>query len=114
MSQHSIVTYLNPWKLRRQKLQQRLEALRQRDGENCRRCRRPMRFDLPSGHDQAASVQPILSGTSDAFENLCLCHARCNAECADNTAQVQERIRLKEEATAAERTARKPRRKRAA
>jgi hypothetical protein len=114
MSHSSIVTYLNPWRLKRAKLQQRLEALRQRDGENCRRCRRPMRFDLPPGHDQAATVQPILSGTTDAFENLCLCHARCNAECADNTVEVQERIRLKEEAAATARAARKPRRKRAA
>lgn len=114
MSHNSIVTYLIPWKLKRQKLQRRLDALRSRDGDNCRRCRRPMRFDLPAGHDQAATVQQILSGSEAALDNLCLCHTRCNAECADNTAEVQQRIRLKEEAAATSRTTRKPRRKRAA
>ena len=43
----SFAEYLNPWKLRREKQRQRLAALRQRDGDNCRRCRRPLRFDLP-------------------------------------------------------------------
>lgn len=60
-----------------------------------------MRFDLPAGHDQGACVQPIQFGVeADAasFENLCLTHRRCNAAQADNTAEVTERIRRKQEA----------------
>ncbi len=80
---------------------QRLQALRQRDGEDCRRCRRPMRFDLPAGHDLCPKVEAILSSPADGpeqLDNLCLCHRRCNAESADYTAEVKERIRRKAEA----------------
>lgn len=92
----SIVVYLNPWKLRRDKERQRLEALRGRDGDNCRRCRRPMRFDLPAGHDQAPTIQNISNGAAAApLESLCLCHVRCNPECGDATPEVLERLKLK-------------------
>lgn len=60
-----------------------------------------MRFDLPAGHDHGACVQPIEFGlevNSAAFDNLCLTHRRCNAARADNTAEVTERIRRKQEA----------------
>ena len=100
MSRPSIAQYLNPWKLGREKQRQRLDALRQRDGENCRRCRRPMRFDLPNGHDQGATVE-ILSGSLDrgeALDNLCLTHRRCNASGADHTVEVTERMRRRNEA----------------
>jgi hypothetical protein len=93
----SIVVYLNPWKLKREKEQQRLDALRRRDGDNCRRCRRPMRFDLPRGHDQAPVIQQVLPGPAGALENACLCHTRCNADAGDATPAVQERLRLKAE-----------------
>ena len=96
MTRSSIVVYLNPWRLRREQEQQRVTALRQRDGDNCRRCRRELRFDLPRGHDQAPTVQPILPGATD-LQNLCLCHARCNPEPGDSTPEVQERLRLKAE-----------------
>jgi hypothetical protein len=101
MSGTIIVKYVNPWKFRRDEEQKRLRALRQRDGDDCRRCRRPMRFDLPRGHDMGAAIEEILprsAGGSEGFENQCLCHRRCNSESADNTREVQDRIRQKNEA----------------
>lgn len=98
----SLVTkYLAPWKHRRQLEEQRVAALRGRDGDDCRRCRRPMRFDLPVGHDLGAKVEqmiPIAEGEVAMFENLCLTHRRCNTDQADFTAEVKERIRRKNEA----------------
>ena len=98
----SISRFVTPFKYRREQEQAaRVRLLRQRDGDECRRCRRPMRFDLPSGHDQGACVQPILYGAdadSASFDNLCLTHRRCNAANADYTAEVSERIRRKQEA----------------
>lgn len=96
-----IVKFVNPWKFRRDQEAQRLQALRHRDGDDCRRCRRPMRFDLPAGHDHGAWVQPILYGAeteSMSLDNFCLTHRRCNAANADNTVEVTERIRRKQEA----------------
>jgi hypothetical protein len=101
MSRTVIAKYLNPWKFRReQQEQRRLHELRRRDGDDCRRCRRPMRFDLQPGHDLGPKVESI-AGTADGpeqLDNLCLCHRRCNAESADYTAEVKERIRRKAEA----------------
>jgi hypothetical protein len=98
----SIVRFVSPWKYRRQQEETaRVRALRQRDGDECRRCRRTIRFDLPAGHDHGAWVQPIQFGidADDAsFDNLCLTHRRCNAASADNTDEVTERIRRKQEA----------------
>lgn len=98
MTRSAIVRYLNPRIFRRDERQQQFEALRQRDGDNCRRCRRPLRFDLPSGHDRAPTLLPIASVAGDTpagLENLCLCHVRCNGEPADNTEEVLERVRLR-------------------
>jgi hypothetical protein len=100
----SLALYLNPWKLGREKQRQRLDALRQRDGDNCRRCRRPMRFDLPRGHDQGAKIEEILPGEADALENFCLTHVRCNAAGADQTGEVTERMRRRNEAALLSRT----------
>ena len=109
----SIARYLNPWKFRRQEQQQRMAELRRRDGEDCRRCRRPLRFDLPHGHDQAPKIEQILDGAAASeLQNLCLTHARCNSEPADFTAEVKERIRRKNEAELLSRS-RKPARRRA-
>lgn len=98
----SLVTkYLTPWKHKRQLEEQRLAALRGRDGDDCRRCRRPMRFDLPAGHDLGPKVEqmtPVAEGEAETFENLCLTHRRCNTDSADFTAEVKERIRRKNEA----------------
>lgn len=101
MSQLSIAKYVNPWKFRREQQEQRLATLRQRDGDNCRRCRRPIRFDLPPGHDRGPSVERLPGVHDDdpgAIDSLCLCHGRCNAAGADNTDEVAERIRRKSEA----------------
>ena len=86
----SVVRYLNPWKLKREREASRLAALRQRDGDNCARCRRPMRFDLPAGHDQGAAIE----GPADDQR---LCHARCNPSGVDHTDEVLERRRRKNE-----------------
>ncbi len=92
----SIARYLRPLASRRDRLlRQQLEAVRERDGENCRRCRRPMRFDLPGDHDSAPRLEPIRSGdnaATAALDNLCLCHRRCNAEPCDMTVEVLERL----------------------
>lgn len=93
-----IVKFVNPWKFRRQQEEERLRDLRQRDGDDCRRCRRPMRFDLPRGHDLGPKVEHILSGTAEALENLCLTHRRCISEGFDHTVEVKERIRRRAEA----------------
>jgi hypothetical protein len=104
----SIVGYLNPWKARREELQRRVDELRKRDGETCRRCRRAMRFDLPADHDSAPAVVPLSVGTD------CLCHRRCNAEAVDNTVEVQERMKVRLSAEAAverRKTTRRPRKR---
>ena len=93
-----IVKFVNPWKFRRDQAEQQLRALRQRDGDDCRRCRRPMRFDLPRGHDLGPKVEPILSDSAEALDNLCLTHRRCISEGADQTVEVKERIRRRAEA----------------
>ena len=98
MPQSVIVRYLNPWKFRRQKAAERLAALRQRDGDNCARCRRPMRFDLTEGHDQGAAVEQVVRGEGEALENLRLCHGRCNPSGVDHTEEVTMRVRRKNEA----------------
>ena len=93
----TIAKYLNPWKLRRERDAERVRMLRSRDGDMCARCRRPLRFDLPGGHDQGARIEEIAPG-SDALNNLRLTHRRCNAPGLDHTAEVTERIRRKAEA----------------
>ena len=78
-----------------------MAALRGRDGDSCRRCRRPIRFDLPPGHDKGPRIeqfQNVPNDDDESIENLCLCHGRCNAAGADNTDEVTERIRRKSEA----------------
>jgi hypothetical protein len=88
---------------KRDKQRLRLAELRRRDGDNCRRCRRPMRFDLPPGRDQAATFEQIGTPSKGAGEldHLVLCHTRCNGVTVDNTAEVQERLRRKAEEAAA-------------
>lgn len=113
MSKKSIAKYLNPWMFQREKKRQRFEQLRKRDGDNCWRCRRPMRFDLPRGHDLAPTIehlQPKSKGGTGEIDNLCLCHGHCNRLMGDATAEVKERMRQKNEAVLFEK-ARKRRRK---
>jgi hypothetical protein len=101
MSRTIIARYVTPWKFRREQQERRLTALRQRDGDNCSRCRRPVRFDLTPGHDLGPKVEEIVTQAEDAEEsidNLCLTHRRCNSAGLDSTAEVKERIRRKSEA----------------
>jgi hypothetical protein len=101
MSRTIIAKYVTPWKYRRAQNAQRLAALRQRDGEDCRRCRRPLRFDLPNGHDQGPRIEHMTAGQSGGetaeLDELCLTHVRCNPA-NDHTSEVLERIRRKNEA----------------
>jgi hypothetical protein len=94
--------YVSPWTARKNKeRQQRVSTLRARDGDDCRRCRRPLRFDLPSGHDLGPSIEQVLPtppGAKGSLDNFCLTHRRCNADSANNTSEVQERVRRKNEA----------------
>jgi len=100
-SNPTLTRYLNPWKARRQEREQRIAELRSRDGDDCRRCRRPIRFDLTDGHDQGPRIEDLTTlaaGMPSNPANQCLCHGRCNAVGADNTAEVQERRRRSNEA----------------
>ena len=80
----------------------KLAALRQRDGDRCRRCRRPIRFDLPAGHDQGVRIEQLVPSAAtkatDDLANLCLTHGRCNAKAGDDTGEVRERLRPQREA----------------
>lgn len=100
MIHESLARYFAPWTQSAKRRQLRLGQLRDRDGETCRRCRRPMRFDLPSGHDQGPRIEQLVSGPAAepiALDNLFLCHVRCHAGMTDHTAQVVERVRRKAE-----------------
>lgn len=94
----TLVRYLNPWKFRRDRERERVAALRQRDGDTCTRCRRPLRFDLPNGHDLAARLETVGAGDATDLANLCLCHTRCHAGMIDHTPEVVERMRRRNEA----------------
>ncbi|MGI8610739.1 MAG: hypothetical protein ACR2KH_00450 [Sphingomicrobium sp.] len=98
----AIARFLNPWRFKRDQQRLRFAELRERDGDDCRRCRRPMSFDLPPGHDQAATIlQTGPKSKGRALDTLSLCHVRCNGVTVDNTSEVQERIRLRAEAAVA-------------
>ena len=95
----TLTKFLNPWRFRREQARQRVNALRQRDGDACARCRRPLRFDLPAWHELAAKVEPIGPGDSDGgVANLCLTHGRCHAAGQDHTEEVIGRLRPAREA----------------
>jgi 5-methylcytosine-specific restriction endonuclease McrA len=102
MSRSIIAKYVTPWAYKREREEQRrIAQLRSRDGDNCRRCRRPIRFDLIRGHDKGPEIQEVVAASNDepqALEHLCLCHGRCNADAGDNTPEVMERARRKGEA----------------
>ena len=100
MSGSIIIKYVNPWRFRREQNRQRIAALRSRDGDTCKRCKRPMRFDLQDGHDLMPKVEQIApsSDAAESLENLCLTHVRCNSKHGCDTAEVKERARIKNEA----------------
>ena len=89
-----MLRYFNPWTYHRQRQAERVRALRARDGDACARCRRPMRFDLPAGHDQGAAVLHVGPGADDVR----LAHGRCNPFGVNHTDEVLYRARLKNEA----------------
>lgn len=100
MSLRIVARVINPWKYKREQLARRVAALRQRDGDHCSRCRRPLRFDLPPGHDRGARIEAKLTvadSEADELANLCLTHGRCNTKMGDDTAEVKERARIKNE-----------------
>ncbi len=110
----SVVQYLNPWRLKRQRAAARVAALRARDGDNCARCRRAMRFDLPPGHEGGVVIEPTVPGAKGAaLEDLRLCHPRCNPSGVDHTDEVLDRRRRKNETEIFAR-ARKSRKRKAA
>ena len=78
-----------------------MAELRSRDGDQCARCRRPMRFDLTEGHDQGAAIEQVVPGKGREglrLDNLRLCHPRCNPSGVDHTSEVTGRVRRKNEA----------------
>ncbi|MFC7535937.1 hypothetical protein ACFQPG_00985 [Sphingomonas sp. GCM10030256] len=103
MSNSIVLRALAPWKFKRHQAAQRMAALRSRDGDHCFRCRRPLRFDLPAGHDRGARIETITPGDEGSLDNLCLTHGRCNAKAGCDTTEVLERSRLKNEAALFER-----------
>ena len=92
----TLICFLNPRKYRRDQHAARVAALKLRDGEHCARCRRPIRFDFPAGHDQGPVIEPASSEASP--NDVRLCHRRCNAPGIDHTVEVAERVRRKNEA----------------
>jgi hypothetical protein len=103
MPRNVITKFLNPWSSKRREEQRRLEALRQRDGDKCCRCRRAIRFEAPRGHDLAPIVErlgPALHGKAAGLDGLCLTHTRCTGQPVDHTAVVSERVQAKLEAEA--------------
>ena len=82
MTRSFIARYVSPWALRKDKqLLQRVAALRERDGDNCRRCRRPIRFDLTRGHDKGPKVELIASdGTNVGTFPFSTTHVRVGVE----------------------------------
>ena len=92
----TLIRFLNPRKYRRDQKAARVEALKTRDGEQCARCRRRIRFDFPAGHDQGPIIEPAPSAI--APDHVRLCHRRCNKPGLDHTIEVTERVRRKNEA----------------
>ena|SRR6478735_6710852 len=104
MSQRSILQYLNPWKLKREREAARLAALRHRDGDACARCRRPLRFDLPRGYDQVCAIEPVSPVGGEGLDNFRLCHTRCNPSGKDHTGEARARVRREGEAALFDKT----------
>ncbi|GAA4725158.1 hypothetical protein H9L13_00080 [Sphingomonas lutea] len=89
----SAARFLRPFRYKREQTARQVAALRQRDGDSCRRCRRLLRFDLPDGHDLGPTI-----AAGDGEAEQCLTHRRCHAAGADHTAEVLARRRRQNEA----------------
>lgn len=96
MATASILRFLNPRRFRREREAALIQALKVRDGSDCARCRRPIRFDFPAGADQGPAIEPAPSASSP--DDIRLCHRRCSPGGVDHTGEVTERVRRKNEA----------------
>ena len=92
-----LLRFLNPHRYRRAKAAAQVQDLKARDGDNCARCRRPIRFDFPDGHDQGPAVEGAIGPAGD-LDGARLCHRRCSPSGVDHTGEVTERVRRKNEA----------------
>ena len=74
--------------------------MRARDGDNCWRCHKPMRFGAPFNVGKAATVEHLLAlanGGTWALDNLRLCHQGCNKFLGTYSPDQKERMRLRAE-----------------
>lgn len=88
--------FLPGWVHRRLR-KKKLAAIRVRDGDDCWRCNRPMRFEGPPNCGKAATIEHVMprsKGGSDALTNLRLCHVGCNRHLADRLPEQKERMRI--------------------
>ena len=92
-----LLRFLNPYGYRRARAEAQVQELKARDGDNCARCRRPIRFDFPDGHDQGPAVEDAI-GQAGELDSARLCHRRCSPSGVDHTGEVTERVRRKNEA----------------
>jgi hypothetical protein len=86
----------NWWWLHREHKRRRA-AIRARDGDNCWRCNRPMRFDGPPNCGKAATIEhllPLALGGTDDLDNLVLCHPGCNRHLGVHPPAHKERMRI--------------------
>ena len=85
------------WIARHRKKKVRLAALRARDGDDCWRCGRPMRFEGPPNRGRAATIEhlrPRSQGGTGALDNLRLCHVGCNRHLGAHPPEQKERMRI--------------------
>ena len=98
MARKNIAKYLNPWMFRREKKRQKIQELRERDGENCWRCHQPMNFDAPPNSKRAPTIEHLeakANGGTNKSENVVLCHPGCNRHLGVNTLDQKRRMRLR-------------------
>ena len=97
MARKFAAKYLNPWMFAREAKRARVQALRDRDGDTCWRCHRPMRFGSPFNCGKSATIEhklPKSLGGTGQLDNLVLCHVGCNRHLGANPAEQKERMRL--------------------
>ena len=73
-------------------------AVRKRDGDDCWRCHKPLRFGPPFNVGKAATIEhvkPLADEGSWELDNLRLCHKGCNKHLGTNTPEQKERMRLR-------------------
>lgn len=89
--------FLPGWAHKLVKKKRRFAAIRARDGDDCWRCHRPMRFEGPPNCGKAATIEhitPRSKGGTDDLDNLRLCHVGCNRHLADHPPEQKERMRI--------------------